>query len=233
MRKHHWIRIAVIAASLFVAACASAETLLERNAQLIASPNVAEDLKLTDAQLTERNKLFEAFQTFRSETVTKMQALPQDKQEAMAAEIESHRIDLDRKLVTLLTETQSNRLMQIGIQQEGFVALQDDLVAKQVGLTPAQRAKIKTICDTVMKAQDEYQAAVGEALGKIPEPTGSDDASIKAYEAKQQAVLKSMKPQENKFLAAKESARKQIYTLMTPAQRTKWGAIQGKPLKVA
>ncbi|HWA83176.1 MAG TPA: hypothetical protein VG820_07085, partial [Fimbriimonadaceae bacterium] len=194
MRKHHLIRIAIFAASLFVVALSSGETLLERNVQLIASPNVATDLKLTEAQVADRNKLFEVFQTFRDETVAKMQSLSQDKQEALATEIERQQMDLNQKLVALLTSPQQNRLMQIGIQQEGFVALQDDLVAKEVGLTPAQRAKVKTICDAVAKAQDDYQAAVGEALSKIPEPSGSDEAAMKAYQKKQEEVMKSMKP---------------------------------------
>lgn len=236
MSKQNLIRFAAIAASLVLggfALAAPAETLVERNAQLISSPNVAQDLKLTDAQCAERNKLFDAFQAFREETVGKMQALPQDKQEGLATEIENKRVELDHKLAAILTATQLNRLMQIGIQQEGFVALQDDMVAGQVGLTPAQRTKITAICGRVEKAQDEYQAAVGEAMSKIPEPTVSDDASIKAYNAKQEAVLKAMKPQEKRFLAVKEAAQKEIYALMTPPQRNKWSAVHGKPLNGA
>lgn len=234
MSKQTFIRLAALAASLVLGACALAApvgSLVERNVELVASPNVAQDLKLTESQCTERNKLFEAFQTFRDETVGKMQTLPQDKQEALAREIDSQRTELDRKLVAILTASQLNRLMEIGIQQEGFVALQDDLVAGQVALTPAQRAKIKVICGRVDKAQDDYQAAVGEAMSKIPEPTVSDDASIKAYNAKQEAALKAMKPQEKQFLAVKEAAQKEIYALMTPAQRNKWSAIHGKILK--
>jgi Spy/CpxP family protein refolding chaperone len=206
-------------------------TLLQRNVVLITSPNVALDLSLSQSQAAQRDKLVQSYQETRDGLVSKLQAAATDgARDVINANIGQEQEQLELKLLALLTPPQMNRLKQIGVQQEGIAAMQDDAIAKDLALTAAQRTKIKGICDATQKAQDDYQAALGEAIAKIPDP-GTSDEAIKAYEAKQQAVVKSMKPREKQYLAVKAAGDKQILAVLTPAQKNKWAAMRGKPLK--
>jgi hypothetical protein len=201
-------------------------TLLQRNVAMIASPDVALDLKLSAAQASQRDEILMAYQDARENIVSKIQGGDED---AGYKELGKAQEQLEVKLLSLLTPPQVNRLKQIGIQQEGIAALQDDAVAKDLALTAAQRVKIKLIEDATAKAQDDYQAALGEALAKLGDP-GTDNDAIKAYTVKQAAVVKSMKPREKQFLTVKGAGDKQILALLTPVQRKKWTAMHGKPL---
>jgi len=207
------------------------ESLLQRNVELIASPNVARDIKLTPEQLAAANKLFAAFQASRTEKVNKIESAPPDKVEAMNAEIGHMVADLDTRLLGLLTLPQKQRLLEIGVQQEGASALLDDLVAQKVGLNASQKNKIRTILGRVEKAQDDYQTAVAEAMSKVPDPKYKKQSDIDAYyKAKREEVAFQFSPQENRFEAEKTAGDKEIFELMTPAQQKRWFALHGKPL---
>lgn len=233
MMRRTLLHIAVFLAAAAIAAVAVAEpqeSLLQRTAQRIASPNVAVDLGLSKAQTADRDKLFAAFQVDRTALVEKILAAPADRQDALNGELGKLQSDLDGRLLALLTAGQQRRLLQIGVQEEGSEALLDDMVSREVGLSVAQLAKIRTVYDKVLKAQDDYQSALGEALAKIPDPKPNDTAAMDAYVEKQKAVVASLKPKEKAFLDAKTAGNKQIFNLMTPQQQKKWFALHGKPL---
>src|SRR5262249_44047603 len=74
-------------------------TLLQRTVEMISSPNVAADMKLTDGQVSQRNKLFAAYEASRSEIVRRMQAGPPSELDARNAELGRAGLDLDQKLL--------------------------------------------------------------------------------------------------------------------------------------
>lgn len=222
--------IAVAAALLVAAISFGAESLLQRSAQEIASPNIALDLGLTATQKTDRDKLFAEYQLKRDSVVPKTD-VKTDQADALNAEIAKLLVALDTKLLALLTEHQRSRLLQIAIQEQGVNALLDDAVAKQVGLTPAQRGKVKVIVDGVAQSLEEYQTAVGEALSKLPDPASDKKADIEAYEKKQVLIIQTLVPQKKIYENIKASGDKQVLALLTPVQRKKWDGMQGKPVR--
>jgi Spy/CpxP family protein refolding chaperone len=228
------VRLAVVcaAAAVFTFTFGSpGGTLLQRNVVMVTSPNVALDLNLSKQQIADRDQLIGAYSKARNavdEGFTK--ATTDAQRDALNAEINRQQEDLETKLLALLTPAQTNRLRQIGIQQEGVSAMQDEGVAKDLSLTAAQRAKVKAVCEQNQKAQEDYQAALGDAIAKIPDP-GSADSAMRAYAGKQEAVIKSMKPREKQYLAIKAEGERQILASLTPAQKNKWAALHGKPLK--
>lgn len=232
--KRAIILLAALAAVLTSAFAAGAgETLLQRTVDYIASPNIADDIGLSSTQVSQRDHILTDFQASRESIVAKAQAGGTGKMEAANDEIFKLQGEMEIKLLALLTPAQVNRLKQIGIQQEGTVALHDDVIAKDLGLSVTQRSKIDAILDRTQKAQDDYQGALGEALAKVPDPNSHDEAAIKAYEAKQRQIIKSMLPKEKQYMAVKAQGDKDILLLLTPAQRTKWTAMHGKPVKGA
>ena len=178
-------------------------------------------MQLTDSQKAQRDKLFAIFDESRKDIMRRMESGPADQIDARNAELGKALLDLQDKLLALLTSQQASRLLEIAIQQEGSVALTDDLVARKLALTAAERSKIHNLLAGVEKAQDDYQAALGDALAKYPD----------ASQSKKAEIVQSMKPQEKKFEEYKTSQTRQIYLLLTPAQRTKWDQMHGKKLK--
>ncbi|HTQ10099.1 MAG TPA: hypothetical protein VMI31_08525 [Fimbriimonadaceae bacterium] len=222
-----------ILASLALAVCAAygQESLLQRNVELIASPNVAADLRLTTGQASEANSLFSTFQTKRSAKLTELESAKPDKADQINSEIAKMVVDLDDHLLALLTAPQKERLLQIGIQQEGSQALTDSLVAEKIGLTPAQRSKIKAILGQIMEAQNEYQSAVAGAMAKIPDPNLKDQKAIDSYyKGKREEIAYQFAGQKDHFEAVKANGSKEILNLMSAAQQKKWLALHGRPL---
>lgn len=213
-----------------VALASPGGTLLQRTVLGINSPDVAADLQLTPGQIQARNKLVNDFVKTRETLVNIMQKASEKEQEGYRDQIDSAEERMELGMIALLTPAQVKRLKELGIQQEGLVALQDDVIAKDLSLTSAQRSKMKAIYTKQMKAQDAYQEALGLELEKLPDP-GSNPEAIKYYEAKQKAVIDSMKPKEKEFQAVKNAGDKQILGLLTPVQKAKWEKMKGKPFR--
>lgn len=219
------------AIALVAVASASGKSLLERGAFLITQPHVELDLKLSSAQKVQRDQVLRRYND-------QSNAIREGLSETTsAAQMDQKRAQLDAVLgqaedgfIALLTPAQSKRLAQIELQQEGIPAILDRTVVAQLGLNSSQTAKIAKAIAAADKVEEAYQVALGDALAKIPEPTGSA-ASLEAYQKKQMAVVQSMKGREAKVKAAKAARDREVLAAMTSAQRAKWKAMLGKPLK--
>lgn len=230
MKRRLVIRALTIAAAASSFALSSADqSLSQRTVEMVSSPNVALDLRLTPAQIGSRDKLFASFTASRSAIMKDIETAPTGKVDALYAQISKLKADLDDKLLALLSQAQQHRILEIGVQEEGSEALLDDAVARIVGLSATQRSKIAGIRTRVTKAQEAYQEAVGAAIAKIPEP-GPDDAALRAYAEKEKRAMDSVRPQHTQFLAVKTAANKEIYGLLNQQQRKKWDSLHGKPL---
>lgn len=225
------IKFAAVALASALMCGAFAQSLLKQASLLITSPNVAQDLNLSKAQIDQRTGFVSAYDKKRDEITANMDATSQDKIEVIQKQLDGLVATLQNNLLSILTPAQTNRLKQIAIQQVGVDALADDMVAKDLALTAGQRTKIAAIRERVSKADDDYQNALSDALLKVPDP-GSDPDALEAYKAKQQAIVKALKPKERVYLAAKAQGDKDMLAVLTPAQLKKWNAMQGKKLKV-
>lgn len=219
-------KIVTVAIALAIVAGAFAQTLLQQAATFIASPNVAQELKLTGMQVSKRTQLFGEYEKKREDLT--IQLSKSNNAEATQKELDKILLDLQNKLIAILTPQQVTRLRQIAVQQVGIYGLSDPDVAADLGLTSQQKAKIAAIRESISKPEVEYQEALAEALSKLPDP-GTDPAAIKAYEAKQKQIVRSMKPKEAIYIAAKIKGEKDMLATLTPAQQTKWKAMKGKP----
>jgi hypothetical protein len=231
MIKQALIRIAAAAAVLVMTGSAyGSETLLQRTAAMITSPHIALDLRLTAAQVSQRDLVIAAFQTSREEIVRRMEAGPRDQLDAGTAELDRAQVMMNSELLAILNPSQTKRLKQLAIQQAGTEALLDDAVAKDMALTLGQASKIKAILAKVALARDAYDNALGEAMSKIPEP-GSDSAAMSAYTARQKRVVSALNPKRQQYLATLAAGDKKIMAVLTPTQKQRWVALKGKPPK--
>ncbi len=66
--------------------------------------------------------------------------------------------DVEKEMMKILDDSQKKRLTGIYVQVAGFMTLKDDEVAKAIGLSDAERAKIdEKIDDVSQKMQEEMQ----------------------------------------------------------------------------
>ncbi len=218
-----------IASAPVAAAEAAGPSLLARNALLLTSPYLAEDLGFSKAQIEKRNGIIDRH----NEKVARLGADVGVK-EGDSSRYRAALDQLDREyaaaLIGLLSPAQTKRFKQIALQAEGIEALKDSAVAAELSLSAAQKKKMMTVFASSEKADDAYQAAVGDALDKIPLP-GDSAEEQQAYEKKQQAVLTAMKPREKALFALKARNEDAIRAMFTSAQKKKWAAMLGKPLK--
>jgi len=104
---------------------------------------------------------------------------------------------------SVLTDAQRKRLRELELQWQGAFALTDPEVARQVGLTEEQQAKIRGIL------QETFQSLRPQP-GQPGQPGGTRMEEIQK---------------------AREQAEKKILEVLTPAQREKWQQMLGKPFE--
>ena len=168
---------------------------------------VQEELKLTDEQKEKveehlRERLPDIMEFFQSldgvngeEREKKLQAFRQEAQEKLAAVLKA-----------TLKEDQSKRLHQLGLQQEGALALfhGDPEIAKDLKITDEQRKKFMAV---VQDLQKKVKPLIEEA------ESGGNPEEIRPK------VMKIRKEHE-----------RQIEALLTDAQKEQWKEMLGKPL---
>jgi hypothetical protein len=129
-----------------------------------------------------------SFQTFR-------QLRPKERQQRFEAMTQA----IDEALAAVLTPDQAKRLKQIALQQRGAMAWNDPEVAEELGLTPAQKSRIKAI-----------QAEARKKVAKAP-PLGSPP---KAWAQWKQAV---------------GATNQRLLGVLTAEQKTRWDELIGEP----
>jgi Spy/CpxP family protein refolding chaperone len=123
---------------------------------LLRSPQVQQELKLTDQQ---RQRLEQLGEQWRE----KMRGLRDLPPEERRQKVEGMRAEVEKQLATILNEQQMKRLKQIALQVEGYAALERPEIADQVGLTKEQRQKIRDILRQAgEKRREAFQQGQGD-----------------------------------------------------------------------
>jgi Spy/CpxP family protein refolding chaperone len=122
---------------------------------LLRSPQVQQELKLTDQQ---RQRLEQLGEQWRE----KMRGLRDLPPEERRQKVEGMRAEVEKQLATILNEQQMKRLKQIALQVEGYAALERPEIADQVGLTKEQRQKIR---DILRQADEKRREAFQQGQG--------------------------------------------------------------------
>lgn len=109
---------------------------------LLRSPQVQQELKLTDEQ---KQKLQEVGEQIREKMRGVMQKLRDLPPEERRKQLQALREEMEKQLTAVLKEPQMKRLKQIALQVEGYAALARPEIAKQIGLTKEQSRKVEEI----------------------------------------------------------------------------------------
>lgn len=152
---------------------------------MLMSSELQKELKITAAQKSSLEKIMK-----------EMRAQPRDKvtRESMQK--------YQTRMMGVLSASQKARLKQIELQARGGSALLDPDIQKQLGITAAQKSKLKALQDKFRKEN----MAKFEAARKANKPM---DFS---------AMQKQRKAEDAKLMA-----------VLSQAQKAKWKAMTGKP----
>lgn len=205
------------------------KTILVRNALLLTSPYIGEDLKLTSTQIAKRNVIIDAY-NHRVARIGADVGVTEGASAKYRASLDAADAEYAASLLGLLTPTQAKRMKQLAIQSEGLEALRDPAIATELGLSAAQKPKVAALFANTDQAREAYENAVGDALDKIPTP-GDSPEEMKAYEKRQAAVMAAMQPKLKQFQRTEVLNQNKIKAMFTPAQKTKWTAMLGKPMR--
>jgi Spy/CpxP family protein refolding chaperone len=161
---------------------------------LLQTAKVKQELKLTDEQ---NSKIAKVSEKYDKEAAAKLgNAQKEGLSEQEIREREDKLIESARKEISgILNADQLNRLKQILLQVNGAEALQDKEVAKEVGITPEESAKLgKLQVQTGEKLRGSFEKSRG----------GESDANIRGAEKingqAQQQSLESLTPEQKKKL---------------------------------
>ncbi|MFA0766591.1 MAG: hypothetical protein BDTLLHRC_001544 [Candidatus Fervidibacter sp.] len=123
---------------------------------LLRSPQVQQELKLTDQQRQQLEQLGEQWRE-------KMRGLRDLPPEERRQKVQGMRAEVEKQLSQILNEQQMKRLKQIALQVEGYAALERPEIADQVGLTKEQRQKIRDILRQAgEKRREAFQQGQGD-----------------------------------------------------------------------
>lgn len=181
---------------------------------LLQTAKLKQELKITDEQSAKLAKVAEKYDreaqsklgNVRMDVLTGQQKVGKQQE---IRETEDKLIETSRQEVsTILTPDQLNRLKQILLQVNGAEALQDKEVAKKVGLTPEETAKLQKL---QLKTNAMLRSSVGTQHSGGQEQTQLLGANIQAADKI-----------DNK-------AQEQYLGALTPEQKQKLDNLRGAP----
>jgi Spy/CpxP family protein refolding chaperone len=125
-------------------------------AALLANPDVAKELKLTEDQVTKVKEVGQKVREKFKDSFGQLKDTPQEERQKKFQEIAKGMADETNKALSgVLNSDQTKRLKQLELQMQGSRAFSDADVQKSLGLTDEQKEKIKTISDDAGKAMRE------------------------------------------------------------------------------
>jgi hypothetical protein len=174
-------------------------------ANLLGNASVQKELKLDEAQVEKATALATETREKMAEVRSQLEGLEGSeratKQQELAKPINEEAL---KTASTFLKPEQLKRLHQIEIQQRGAAALSDSAIAKKLGVTEDQAAKVKTIlADQQTEMREIFQSA-------------GDD---------RQAAM-------SKTQALRKETNTKVMALMTEDQKKTWKELTGEPFEV-
>jgi Spy/CpxP family protein refolding chaperone len=184
------------------------------NSSLLAIPDVQKELGVSDEQKKEladvQKQMRAAFAGF---NFRDMQSLSQEEREKRFAETrkkgEEANKAADEKIAKILDAKQLERLGQLRLQRQGVMALTRSEVAKDLGLTEEQQAKIKKI------QEDARPQGRGPFGGPGAQPPSQEEM---------REMFARMQKQREKMQA-------DLLAVLTDEQKAKWSEMKGKEFK--
>ncbi|MBC8065787.1 MAG: hypothetical protein H7Y17_13225, partial [Chlorobia bacterium] len=194
---------------------ASQPSILNAGAGYLAMPAVQKELglsatvskKIQDKITSSTRAMMGSMQPTQSSKDPKERGVAIQKQVASMQKVQA-------ECVAMLTPTQKARLKQITLQQMGPQAMYNPEVKKELGLNESQTKKIGQIM------QASFQQMFGSPGVKPGERPSREDA------------IKRMQEFAKKQEASRVKTNAETMKVLSPTQRSKWKAMQGKPFKI-
>lgn len=184
----------------------------------LSEPRWQSELKINEDQVKTIQSAFESLVAAQNEMSKAISKAKPDQYAAIQQKQEKAEQATVTKILSSLSATQKNRLLQIGLQDAGPFALRNADVAKKIGLTNDQRLKVNAIATKTIATLDEMHAKVGEQMAAAPQGKTGDK--------KRTAIMKSFEP---KLKQIETMAEKQVLSILTPAQAQSWKKALGTP----
>ncbi|MBL8068076.1 MAG: hypothetical protein JNM28_06480 [Armatimonadetes bacterium] len=208
------------------------------NVDLLREKPVQTELGITDALRDKMNKVADEFNKNSNELLEafkKDNPNAQGPDEALVKKINTFKLDLNRKILKLLSPAQVKRLSEITLQILGYQALLSDDVAKKIGLDAAQSKKLRdgftSLNRQVQEVQQKALKPIYDKYGK-QQPKNEEEAKALQEKANKEAqeVAKSAEPEltklRNEWLTLVKKTVKAI-------QLNRFEALQGQPFKAS
>lgn len=201
---------------------------------LLQAKQVQTELKVTEAQ---RGKMNDAAATHKTRLTTyqaqQQAAKTKDTQPQTATKLKGFFDELKKGVFGSLNAAQLKRLREITLQRAGLLALLDDVVAKKINFAGANYTTFRNTFSNGAKEAgniertnlkpilDKYEPRVRAA--KTPDERKQVEAQMRP---ELEAASKKIAPQIQSLQA---ETQKKLVALLTPAQKTAWQALLGKP----
>ena len=217
--------ISLVLAGIAVSAIAqlypTKQNLAESVAIRLSEVRLQEELGLRSDQRERVSRTVQNYSTRMSALNEKISKASDAQRTALSQQLANLEVGTAKEIVGLLDVAQSERLWQIAIQNTGPFALRSPVVARKVGLTPAQSKQINSIAARTLSELTTLGDQVGKQIDATPPgPSG---------EPKRAAISKSYM-EKSELIEAK--GEKAVLALLSASQIQKWRTANGSPFKL-
>lgn len=175
---------------------------LDRRTLLTRFDQVQKELKVTEAQKEQIEKLSEADREQMRELFSSLRDLNEEDREKRFAELRKRGEEFEKKLLAILKPDQAQRLNEIFVQVRGVRALLDEQVAKELELTQGQK-------DKIAKAFEPGERPDFSALRDL-----SDEERRQRFEQMRERMEAERKKSEEQAVAVLNEVQKELWQLM-------------------
>ena len=206
----------------FTAAMACAQSFDDQIASIILLQDkaVQKDIGVSEQQRDAMNKFADAHRAKLAAYYKQVKGKPDEKKLYEMFSVMKHGV------LSQMTPSQVRRLREISLQYLDFTALADNTVGAKIGLSPAEHEQIIKLVGSMQKKGQSIEADAKRIVDADPRVAKAKTQQEKDAIAKD-AFMKIMPRLQD----LKADARKQVLAVLTPAQRTTWQQLLGKPFQ--
>lgn len=142
-------------------------------------------------------------------------------------------LKLKKDVCAVLSPSQMTRLRELNLQRIGLAALNDDVVAKKIGMSDAQikayRAAFVAGGQKAAKLQQDTAKPILDKFAKIKPKTKAEADTLRQRAGEEvDAAEKKVAPQ---IVAIEKATQAKLDAVTTPKQKAAFKALMGKPFK--
>lgn len=186
----------------------------------LTEPQYQTELKINSEQAKEIANIFLALNASQEQLSQEISKAKPDQYAAIQKRQEKFEQESASKVISVLSEYQKGRLMELALQDVGPFALRNADIAKRVGLSNDQRLKINAIASKTVATLDEIHAKMGAQLEAAPQGKSGDK--------KRESIVRSFEPRLKQIDTQSQA---QVLAVLTATQLQAWKKALGAPFK--